>query len=700
MLQNTNPFRPTRWEHHQVGDALIWFTKTAEHLAQAKSFYVYGSRGSGKTSLLRSICWEDLAFNSSLKMQRKLADFSHLGIYIRFPDHVSASMDIEQWGHDASTTEQSQLDYHRFFSLAVELACIEKAFEAVHALRMDGLVEYQPGQELKLVEDLAKEFPNLANVAGYHSTTFLDFARACRRTIRLMNEACSRGSVESLLPNLPVREPNQFLSMAVEKLSNAIRIKSNTADKRVAFKFCLDDCEVLSPTQKRSLNTLVRLSRSPIFWIVSSVDTVRFDSGTFIKAQPLTDADRVVISLNDREDNAFKELCQAVVSLRLLSAANPVVQARQGQSNPIDFFDLDTRLGSENVNSVISTIVKRSTKPEARTILEAAQTLQTLLQDIEAGGRSRLGGASELPFYEAYILMHWRGREDAFEVDFEKADPDRIRQHAENFREPRFNAWLRRKQSAALYHLASRLKVRNVPLAGANMIIGLADRSIRDFLEIMGEIYEEYLRRHRLDAESKESLDKFATSGSKIAADVQSRGIHKASARYVAGVGYGEETELDAMARLIRGLGNFVSILQTDTSDPRTLRTTERGIFFLQFSEAGISQPEIETVKSAVQQAELAGYIRAEAVPHHMKSKLPSGDIDALTFRLHRRFAPYFNFSYRGPYEVVKLSPRSLASLIFGRNEETPFRWAENLAQGWNRDVEQFDLPLRSGNEP
>lgn len=694
-LQSLNPFRPTRWEHHQVGDALIWFTRSAEGLAEPKSFYVYGSRGSGKTSLLRSICWEDLAYNPSLRLQRKLGDFNHIGIYIRFPDHVSASMDIAQWGKESATDEQSQLDYHRFFSLAIELACVEQALEAVHSLRLDSSVHYQPAQELELVDSFVKEFPELQRIAGEELRTFLGCARACRKIIRLMNEACSRGSVDELLSQLPSREPNQLLSMAIEKLSAGIRLKSVTADKRVAFKFCLDDCEVLSDVQKRSLNTLVRLSKSPVFWIVSSVDTVRFDSKTFIPAQPLTDADRVVISLNDRDDKAFKDLCQAVVSLRLLSAAGPAEQAQQGKLEPTRYFNLDSRLGLENVNSVIATMLRKSTKPEAAKIKEGAIELRRLLDQPAPAEDNR---QAELPYYEAYILMHWRGREDAFDVSFDNASVDRLKDHVKGFTEPSFSAWLRRKQSAALYHIASRLKVKHVPLAGANMIIGLADRSIRDFLEIMSEIYEEYLRRHNLTAGDADSLLKFARSGSKIASDVQSKGIQRASARYLAGVGYGEETEMDAMARLIRGLGNFVSILQNDTQDPRTLRTAERGIFYLQLSDKTLNPGELSVVRAAIQQAELAGYIRAEPVPHHLKGKFPGADVDALTFRLHRRFAPYFNFSYRGPYEVVRLSPRSLASLIFGSGEETPHRWATNLAQGWNRDAEQFDLPLIDAN--
>jgi hypothetical protein len=92
-----NPFRPTRWEHQQDGKQLIWYTRTANNLADDKSIYVSGSRGSGKTTLLRSICWEDLATNVSLRMQRKLEDFKSIGIYVRFPDHLTVAMSFVDW---------------------------------------------------------------------------------------------------------------------------------------------------------------------------------------------------------------------------------------------------------------------------------------------------------------------------------------------------------------------------------------------------------------------------------------------------------------------------------------------------------------------------------------------------------------------------------------------------------------------------
>src|SRR3546814_20804546 len=61
------------------------------------------------------------------------------------------------------------------------------------------------------------------------------------------------------------------------------------------------DCEVRSGLQRKSINSLVRLSRAPCSWVVSSVGGGRDDSETFIESQPLTDADRRVISLRSEE---------------------------------------------------------------------------------------------------------------------------------------------------------------------------------------------------------------------------------------------------------------------------------------------------------------------------------------------------------------------------------------------------------------
>jgi hypothetical protein len=64
---------------------------------------------------------------------------------------------------------------------------------------------------------------------------------------------------------------------------------------------------------------------------VSAVGALFDSTETFIEQQPLTDADRRVISLDDRKDEDFRDLCQAVASLRLLFSVSETARNEHGQ---------------------------------------------------------------------------------------------------------------------------------------------------------------------------------------------------------------------------------------------------------------------------------------------------------------------------------------------------------------------------------
>lgn len=493
MTDIANPFRPTRWEHHRDGKPLLWFTNAAKELAAPKSVFIYGSRGSGKTSLLKSICWEDLAGNDSLRLQHDIADFEHIGIYIRFPDHISQSLNYDEWRVQFLRAANPALLYHRFFSLAVELVCAERTLEALHALRVQDMVTYAPGQELQIVEGFVAEYEALNNFASRPPHTFLELARLLRNIVPRMSEACTSGTAVALMERLPPREPNQLLAYLSERLISAVRVKSEDGPRQTSLKFCLDDCEVLSEVQRRSLNTLVRLSKSPISWVISSVGEAAEASETFLEAQPLTDADRLVRSLNDRNDKDFFELCQSVISLRLYFSL-PAEQRPDRSRDPKAMFELSERLGEASVNSVIQQILRRSKSPAARLVKDGAKELHRAVGKVD---RSipiprRYTSDAVPPYYEAYLLMHWQGAEDAFKTDIAPTDVKRISAFASHVLDDSFNAWLRRKQLGSLLHLAQSLRMRKIPLFGSNTIISLADSSIRDFLEIMAEVFDRF----------------------------------------------------------------------------------------------------------------------------------------------------------------------------------------------------------------
>jgi hypothetical protein len=128
---------------------------------------------------------------------------------------------------------------------------------------------------------------------------------------------------------------------------------------------------------------------------------------------------------------------------------------------------------------------------------------------------------------------------------------------------------------AALLHFASSLGFRKLPLSGANIIVSLADGSIRDFLEIMGEIYDAYVSYHDLDIGDPSSLERFATSRTQIG-DQSSKAECTQQVLLISTDQRRSEVDADVVARLVSGLGHYTAILQSNASDPRTLASAER----------------------------------------------------------------------------------------------------------------------------
>ncbi len=688
MATQINPFRPTRWEHHSEGRPLIWFTPTAESLAQEKSTFVRGSRGSGKTTLLKSICWDDLVHNDSLTMQHSLDDFQHIGIYLRFPDHISTSMGLVEWTSLFPAAPDPELEFYRFFSLAVELSCLERTLVACHELRLSHHLSMAAAQELRLVTEIFEEFPSLAAFEDSRPTTFLATARTFRDVVRRMNEACGRGTLRTFVEVLPAREPNELLTFVTSRLSGVTRLKTRRrGDQSPGFKFCLDDCEVLSPAQQRSINSLVRKAKFPISWVVSSVGSFLESRSTYLPHQQLTDADRRVISLDERKTKDFRQLCQAVVGLRLLYSLPAVLRGDRG-TNVDRVFPLDVRLGIQDVNETVRIIVTRSTSPEAEVLKAAAGVVRQVMERVSPKlVEPDPPSGPWLPYYQTWVLMHWRGREDNFAADFDASRLEALADQARGFRHRWFQAWIRRKQVGALLHLSARLGFRKLPLAGANVVVSLADGSIRDFLEIMGEIYASHVYSLRGDPADPNQLERFVNSGSRIAGATQADGIYKASEAYFEGIANRIDIEPNSVTRLIEGLGIYTSILQSNANDPTTMGRAERGIFVLRSSQQESASNKAESyIQESIRQAELAGYLRPMTVRRRDREDvdLPanaSAPARMLAFRLHRRLSPHFMFSYRGAYEAVSIDPEDLAALCMPGSRIPPGTWAKNIAE-------------------
>jgi len=90
----SSPFQPTRFEYE--GQHLYFLPKAVfDDLERPKPCYLIGSRGTGKTTLLKALSWNERLNNKSLKRQLGLVPFAKrcIGVYLKLPEYLFAAFD-------------------------------------------------------------------------------------------------------------------------------------------------------------------------------------------------------------------------------------------------------------------------------------------------------------------------------------------------------------------------------------------------------------------------------------------------------------------------------------------------------------------------------------------------------------------------------------------------------------------------------
>jgi hypothetical protein len=127
-------------------------------------------------------------------------------------------------------------------------------------------------------------------------------------------------------------------------------------------------------------------------------------------------------------------------------------------------------------------------------------------------------------------------------------------------------AYLRRKQRSALIAMCHQFRVRNIPYAGSNVVVGLSDGCIRDYLEIMAEIYDAF-------STPKNKLKKFFRRRDPLKIDLQRQGIVRAANAKFSGIRNSGDVYSVELGQLVDCLGELTALLHRD------VKTTERGVY-------------------------------------------------------------------------------------------------------------------------
>ena len=722
-----NPFRDTRWEREDEKEILIWFSNTSRELMNdSKPAFVYGNRGSGKTTLLRSICWDDLTHNKSLKSQCSLSDSKYISIYIRLPDYVPGAFNSISWEKHFPDGNHDYLKYE-LFSLIIELLCITQILKACHELRVEKYLTLSPSAEIKIVKDTINNFKKLSNFYDDQPSTFIELSLIFEQVIKRIHTYVNRGFIKDLLMELPERSPNELLLYVADRLSKASEInnfKNQGVVSNPYFKCCLDDCEALNFIQKKALNSLIRAATHPVSWVVCYVAKGELNRETFIPNQDLTNADVKDFPLSEIKDGEFIELCQSIAGLRISFFQDTKHSVKEKNSffdkkQLGELFNLDQKLGSTNVNQIIHTMVRRSQKDEMRKFKALAERFG----DLDKSGAKKQGinentnqGIKEKnlpPYYEAYIFAHWnskswgnhRGGNHFLHNPCYNIDDDKIRRFI-SLIGPRGNRpGIRRKMVAPIIRLAYHKEKGNVPLSGKQAIIHLADRSVRDFLEILAEIYDEYIdicekNTHKEKPKKTDCKKIFCVSRTKISSEIQKKSINRASNLYYKGIiGKNDTSSAGPLQTLVEALGRYTHELQANFKNSNSLATPERGRFSFKINSK-LSEEKIEFLKDLLEKAVLAGYLRLNFSGRQNKNVdnylLEAGQV--ATYRLHNRLAPYFNLSYRGAYSEVTIDAEKLL-LLFSKTEYISIdSWLKDLLPTADKNTHP-ELDLEDSDE-
>lgn len=179
--------------------------------------------------------------------------------------------------------------------------------------------------------------------------------------------------------------------------------------------------------------------------------------------------------------------------------------------------------------------------------------------------------------------------------------------------------------------------------ACSEMIFQLCDKSIRDYLYQLHEIFIEF----------NKPLKEFIKS--KIPISIQDKAIKRASDNKIKSLPKAPLESTHEVSRVVYGLAHLTSMIQSSSADGSHLKSSERGKFVLEKFNDRMYKKSINFVINAAE----AGFL-----------KIMSNDQNKIVFRVHTSLAPKFHFSYRGAYYETQLTIKTIQEIVGSNNEE------------------------------
>lgn len=614
-----SPFATSRFEYESRH---VYYLphEVFEELEDPKPTYLIGCRGTGKTTLLKALNWDERLENISLRKQLREKPFikKYIGVYLKAPEFQLEEFD--KW-----LENESEATYGAFLAYFIDILSTALISDGIVALIREKILKISPKEEHEAMTEIIDWEDNplrkLLSERGPH--TLRDLSKACKRAgFEWQRCAQSKVNVSTIAAKVPTGQAGIF-GRVVGKILGRLCDKASP-DGRWHFKVCVDETETLHTKQQLVLNTMVRLAAWPLFPVLSFVSLPQELTKTLIPGLTLGKADRNLKVIDEISDKEFRDLAEGVARVRV----------RHYLNRPRANFDLEKLLGHWNVNILLDSMLKQSAKKEAAQLLARAEVMGRepffVEKDIAPDHGDEFYARRVPPIYQTYLIE---------QLNLAVPKPD----DAQWKRRGQESAELRKRIAAAYLSICKEFGLE-VRYASAEVVLQLSDNCARDFLAQVEAIYRA----------SKKSIANFLDV--RIPFLSQSEPLRNASLEKGRSlVKFGVRAPSDT-GRLVDGLARITAMVQTSGFNSQHLRSSERGLFELDLQEA--TRRSMSSYVQLILDASEAGFLRGCIK-----------DQRTLQFRVHTSLAAAYGFSYRGAYYPVRLGWNDVDRIVSAESE-------------------------------
>lgn len=632
MSEHINPFLYSRREFER--ETPLYVTGGREGFfdwISGQQYLFEGLRGSGKTSILKSMEW-DTVWHVGLTRVEGTEDVKRffsslpniLAVRCRFEE-----MDTEYW--KAWNEQVGQEWSQKYYGTYLEYLLLDLFLSALLRImkKSPSIFESAESEEYLVRELIQLAFPDAGCRPRLPEQSLWALSHVVKDQYYGMRELVnSKASKEAMSNSYPVLSPGSLIQCFGESLITSYGKLSN-----IKVFPLLDDCNHLTDWQTQVINSAVSRANNPISYKLTSVFGL-YKTRRTIDGRPLGEQELRTIRISGAGELKWKysqkylRLVQGVCQTRIEGAYNEELA---------QWFDFKKFFGSFDLQSLLEKTLSNSEKPKAILLLEQAK------KDAEKK-QSRVSITS--------TWLNEKGVRELEQPSYENVEVQKMFLR-------RLNSMYTKKfnYTAAVAICQDKDLRLPFPYCGWSTILHLSNGSIREMLRIMHEIWE------TMNLPIKRFVQKQNISWRK-----QKQAIKKAAENYFNGLD--RKPLLDVKGKSRSGRGSRDRNYPPSSLPSICLRL---GRLFAQFQSHPSVYVEAETASLKVNRDDLEGdIIRAIDFGVMTGVLLKIENNSTITIGLHPFFSPIFNISFRSPfYSSESVGFSDLTALFKGTDVES-----------------------------